>query len=471
MSRSLWLDEALLAESLITRGFDQLAAEKLANTQSAPLLYLYIIKIITLIFGVSEGTLRIFSFFAFLGMLTAEFILLKKVFHLDHTFIAFAVCITTTLNVYMRYSNEFKPYMGDACFVLMVLLMYHLYNSGKLKPALFAAGYCIILLLSSPSLFFIVSVFLIEFTGALIHKDKKTIVKTILTGLPVAVFFMVYYVFWIMPVAEDEGMVNFWEDCFFYFLPPNIGKVDQLTGLFSAFKRLRYVYVVFSIAGFLVSLQKRDRITFVVGLSGILLLIASNFKKYPVVERLWLFSFVLAVMYVIIFLQSMRLKNQKTAFNFIPVVLAFILVINNLPFVKFAGEQQYLEGLEGEDANPLISYVQNNIKEGECLYSDFTSRFVLQFKNGYKSKHIGEGASENIIYGTEYWLFTNNKINQQQLNAEIEKIVDAGRVYILFSHIVIPERINPLLERLQTLGRLDKVLDVHGSLLYYFRVR
>ena len=53
-NRSLWIDEAMLANSILTRSFADLVKEPLMNGQSAPVGYLYLQKIITSIFGTAE---------------------------------------------------------------------------------------------------------------------------------------------------------------------------------------------------------------------------------------------------------------------------------------------------------------------------------------------------------------------------------------------------------------------------------
>lgn len=50
-NRSLWADEAMLVSSICTRSFEELCATPLDWGQSAPIGYLYIVKILTSIGG------------------------------------------------------------------------------------------------------------------------------------------------------------------------------------------------------------------------------------------------------------------------------------------------------------------------------------------------------------------------------------------------------------------------------------
>jgi hypothetical protein len=207
IGRILWWDEAALAESIIRRDFRSLLATPLANLQTAPALYLYAVKIIGVIFGYTETSLRVFSFLAFLGTLVVEGFLLKKAFQLNRVFVFFLIYITATFPVYMYYSNELKPYMSDVFFTLAVLLIYCLYSSGKLRLPIMTVFYCIILLFSSPALFFVASVFIVEFITNMIEKKWKTVGSIVTAGAITLVVFVIYYIFWLMPVAEYPIMV------------------------------------------------------------------------------------------------------------------------------------------------------------------------------------------------------------------------------------------------------------------------
>jgi uncharacterized membrane protein len=119
--RSLWLDEALLAENIVSRNWLELLATPFIGGQSAPVLYVIVVKSIGSIFGYSEFSLRIFSFLAFMGLLICEVIVLKKIFNFSNCKICFVAVMSALLPSYIWYSNELKPYMSDAFFVLLII--------------------------------------------------------------------------------------------------------------------------------------------------------------------------------------------------------------------------------------------------------------------------------------------------------------------------------------------------------------
>ena len=64
VGRTLWLDEAMLAFSFSKRSLLELTNGVFEWDQSAPVLYLYCVKILTLLFGNTEAVLRSFSVFS-----------------------------------------------------------------------------------------------------------------------------------------------------------------------------------------------------------------------------------------------------------------------------------------------------------------------------------------------------------------------------------------------------------------------
>ena len=68
-NRSLGYDEAMLVSSICTRSLSELVASPLDWGQSAPVGYLFVVKLFTMVWNTSEAALRIFSLFsAFMSM-------------------------------------------------------------------------------------------------------------------------------------------------------------------------------------------------------------------------------------------------------------------------------------------------------------------------------------------------------------------------------------------------------------------
>jgi len=484
---SLYIDEAFLVESIVTRTFGSLVATPLVNDQTAPVLYLYVVKLFGALTGYSEGGLRVFSLLMFLGMIAVEYLLLTRVFKVGKVWTAFAICVTATLGIYMRYSNELKPYMGDAFFVTAILLLYHLYRSRKIKLPVLTAACCLVLLFSSPALFFIASVFICEFVFAIIEKDKGRIIKTVCAGVIVLAFFLAYYVWWLMPVAESDLMINFWEKSYFSIWPLNSSVLKQDIGLvYNTLGKRGCIYFVFAFAGLIVSLIRKDKISFVTGCSIVLLFAASCVRKYPMSSRLWLFIFVLEILYMAVCFDSVKailLTSECLPLKGVFAFIAVILVVYNLNFITFAGNGLYFAHLE---ANPLIAYLQKNIGDDEYAYIYPTARYIVKYKNGFDTNRIGNVERDNIIWGGGdvqvgiegkiiwHWDAARaewGEFNQSGAVNEIHKIVAAEKAYLLFYDFANSPALMGIetgLKKLATLGYLHKVGEFHKTPLYYF---
>ena len=116
LDAGFWFDEASLAYNFVTRDFWQLVSKPLEAEQSAPILYLYTVKIFQILFGTSEFVFRLPSFFFYVGLVLCTYKVLKLLevkIPLTGTLLVSGFCMI------MRYSAEMKQYMAESfwlCF-------------------------------------------------------------------------------------------------------------------------------------------------------------------------------------------------------------------------------------------------------------------------------------------------------------------------------------------------------------------
>jgi len=470
---TLWIDEAFLAENIVDRTMAEMLTPPLVNLQTAPALYLIVVKTLTLLFGTSEAVLRVFSFAALVLMLIVQYALMRRAFKISALYSLFSVAVSSTFLFFMQHSNELKPYTGDAAFVLLVLLGYYFYREGKLgqglRGAVLLALICAAcMLFSTPAAFAAGAVFIVEFLLKCIRKDKEAVIRLIIAGLVFIAIFALNYMLWLRPIATNEGMVDYWEG---YILNLNIfapgafrHNYELITYLFGPVWHAIWILLPFSVAGFALSLAKRNVYTLATGVFFVLLLIASSIEKYPIADRLWLFLYAIIFIYAFIFIDKLRLEIEGGAFvkiiqRAIPLFFAFLLLVPNLSFPAFGrGEEWTL--VPGNQANPLIAHVEENIEDGEMLYSFHLANYILRFKNGYHTSRIGNVAYDNIIFGTK------------DFDEDVEMIVATGGSYILFYHSYYPLSGDwsaaYITEQLQERGYLEEVMNVFHTPLYWF---
>ena len=465
--RSLWNDEAALAESIVSRNWLELLTLPLAACQSAPVLYVTAVKAVGSIFGYSEGSLRIFSFFAFIGLLILEVIFLKKIFNFNNCKIAFVVVMSALLPSYIWYSNELKPYMSDAFFVLLITFLYSYYTRGKIKLPILTVSYILILGFSSPAVFFIGGALSFEFVSAILNKNKKQMLYIAISGIVILAIFALYYHWWLQPATE--GMKIFWgEDA------RNRSVIRRIGSILSAKERrsaLVWFFVPFALLGISSLCKSKNKIACSLALSLSFAFLASSIGKWPMTGRLWLFLpaiiFIFTPIGTDIVLNKAKNKKIMSAimFSFLVALTLYLFVI----CLEYTQHRMYVPTTE---INPLISYVQENIKDDEKLYVYPEAIGQFRYKNGYNATKIGNAIDNNIIYGKDY-----NEWGSDILGNELQSILENRKTYLLFSNHTKkipllfrddPYEIENGLTVLRKYGTLTEIMNVYDTPLYYF---
>jgi len=452
--RSLWLDEAVLAASIISRNLLELLKPPLISGQSAPVLYVIVVKLICSILGYSEFSLRLFSLLSFLGLLICEIILLKKAFNFDRFRIILVVAMTALLPSYIWYSNEFKPYMGDAFFVVLIILLYLFYTQIKIKLSVLTALYILILGFSSPSIFFIGGMLFSEFIIAISNKNKKRVLHIFISGLIILLVFCLYYFWWMLPVTEGmkayHGKFHIKE--ILHIFSPGVGNSD------SSFVVL---FVPFAFLGIIYFCKLKNKIAFSVLLSLFFAFLISSTGNWPLTGRLWLFLPAIVLIFTPIGFDFIYIKiRSKIITNTMVFLFSAIIIYLSVNCFEYIGDKMYFQE---QEVNPLIYYVQKNIKEDEKLYLYLMAEYAFDFKNDYKTTKNRNIAKDKIIYGKN-----RDEWNESAVGNELLSILKNKKTYLIFQHYWVG--IEKGLLVLQNYGNLIKVMNVYDTPLYYFEL-
>ncbi len=127
-NRSLWLDEAMLANNILSRSFAGLT-QQLSNDQGAPIGFLFLQKTITLLLGDSEYALRLLPFLAGCLSLCLMFLLVRKVASPFAGSLALALFAVSPALIY--YSSEVKQYSSDVAIALALVLLFLKYERTR----------------------------------------------------------------------------------------------------------------------------------------------------------------------------------------------------------------------------------------------------------------------------------------------------------------------------------------------------
>jgi len=205
---SLSIDETMTSLEIGARSFAGLL-HVLDYAQTAPPLFLWAVKLCTVIGGMNEYALRAMPLI--LGLLVLPLIwrvarrLMPEPFALTVLLLA---AVTPTL---IEYSVTVKPYIGDACFALLLmgLTLEVLDRPAERGPwwRLAAAG-CVAILASTPAPFYLAGVFvaIVRTPGA----PRRLLWCAGLWGI----VFAPVYILLFRPVAVSPYMQQFWGTSF-----------------------------------------------------------------------------------------------------------------------------------------------------------------------------------------------------------------------------------------------------------------
>lgn len=427
-NRSLWLDEAKLANNIVRRGFVDLLTP-LDRSQVAPIGFLYVEKFFVLLFGNRDWALRVFPMLSFFASIPLFFSLNYRLFQ-SKNFALFACAIFSLTVSLLNYSSEVKQYASDALIALLVTWLALNFHESKHRNSLilYTIGGVLAIWFSN------IAVIMLFVAGTYsLYTNYRSVDRKITSAMIPIVFWLVsfctYYALFIHNHPTQEMMVNHWDDS---FMPLNIfergfyvfllERVEIMFGSLLGFSKLWIVPFVFGLVG-IVSNKKSKRILFLVLFPVIVHLGLSGFRLYPFDGRLILY---LVPFLVILYAQGLwslfgyvNNKNPKLSMYLliIPLVINGIIVGRKLPF-------------EHEEIKKSMTFIGQNMEPNSVLYVNRRAIPAFEF---YKKDYPQIEAMDSIIYSVA------NRSDWSKIDGQILKL--SGNFWMLFSHMYIDKKI------------------------------
>jgi 4-amino-4-deoxy-L-arabinose transferase-like glycosyltransferase len=220
--RSLGLDEVRIALNVATRSFGQLLPP-LDYQQSAPPLFLWIEKALTLLFGVNDWTLRLLPLAAGLFLLLLTYGTFRRFVGPAAAVLGTAFAAVSPILVY--YATGVKQYGVEALVTLVLVRLAMEVHSGSAgarpERSLLAAG-AVAVWLSAPAVFVLSAVTAAFAVMAL--KDSASAKRVVVRGAGVwsisgTVAFLVAYRY----AAQNPHMQHYWATAFLSLEDPALG--------------------------------------------------------------------------------------------------------------------------------------------------------------------------------------------------------------------------------------------------------
>ena len=460
-NRSLEVDESMLALNIINRNAFELLIPLDLN-QVAPILFLLLEKLFSILIPNSEYGLRLLPLLSFWLSIFFFYKILKKVVK-NHYTIIFALSLFVFNSTFLFYSSQVKQYMSDV-FVLTSIYYFTLktYNKEQNKYLILGilGGLSIFLSNISPIVLFSIGVYLLYyyFTG-----QRKHFISILSVSLFWAFTFLLYYYYFVYAHPSRGAMTSYWSKVIPSFMPHNplsldfynfvVYKFQQISNsLFYSILTGQYILLVLLLIGFFELIIKRKfdvLILLFIPLSLHLLL--SSLQLYPFDLRLILYA--LPVIIIIIsfgfdylinlFFNDLKIERLRPLAILTPLFFLFTLLLIKLPF-------------KCEEIKKSINYIQKNIKKSDKIYVYYGSENAFKY---YNDIHYIK-PSVPIIKGTEH------RNNNDAYISELKNL--EGRNWLLFSHIYYNEEAF-IIEKLDSIGyNKIETFNAFGSSAYLY---
>ncbi len=459
MNRSVWLDEAYLALSILQKSRVELLGE-LYYHQVAPILFLQFEKSFANLLPNSEIGLRLFPFISYCLSIVLFFNIIHIVFKNAYTRL-FALSLFVFNPTLIYYSSEIKQYMSDVLVLLMLFYatLIHFKTEKHKYYWLTALGSMSIFLSNiAPIVLFTEGVYLLYDNWQNKKNNWRYFISMCLAW---AIVFAFYYAFFIHNHTSKTLMINYWSNNN-GFVPINPLKKafyatinEKMMTLFSTFWGVynRYLLIIlFLIGNFILIKNKKIGIFCLVFTPIATHWLLSGCQLYPFDLRLVLYLCPVIILAIAVGFDAVLNRLFKPNFPLKQSLLtAFIALLIVLPFLKIQLP------IKNEKFKECLKFMDENQTENAPIYvSYYASPPFYYYKNAAFSKAtntqliVGKYAPTKDILNQEFkdlkgniWVLFNNKLpidNQngqfvvayfKSMNAQLKKEF-IGENYALF---------------------------------------
>lgn len=455
--RSLWLDEAYLANSILTYSFKQLLTTPLMHWQAAPPGFLLLQKTAVSLFGTSEYALRLVSLLAGLASIPLFYGVIRRC--LGPTGQIIAMTMFVTLDPLIYYSAEAKQYGLDVTIALAILIIALRFREcpasiGRLLTL--AAVGAINLFFSHPAVFTLAGVGLILAAELLCQRQFILAFRLGCVDLLWAAAFALDYHFFLHHLMHHDGLNAYWAADYmpYDFLGAIRWIGAEFHGLYDGYGTMWLPLVDTAMIATLigcVALWRCDRAVLgVLLLPLILTLSAAMIHVYPFGDRLTLFL-VPSLVVLIGAGGAMIWESVVPGRRFIAgLILMSILLPTAVRDVYYVIVPQ-----KREEIRPILAYIRDHKQPGDTLYVFYISEVPFRYyENRFGLSPDRFGLMDMpTIFGKPRGADTST------YRSDLARLRGSGRVWVLITH---PHALGGIDEEQlfpQILGQWGKLMD------------
>jgi hypothetical protein len=468
-NRSFYIDEAMLALNIINRSLSEFA-QPLDNNQGAPLGFLLVQKLLTVLLGNADYVPRFFPLICGLVSIWAMYALAKNIF-VERAAIIAAVALFAFSDRLIFYASDAKQYSSDV--LICLLLLYIIVRTLDRKPSnqdflLLAASGTTALGFSHPALFILAGGGCTLGTHFISNRDWRSTIKLGCVATVWYVSFLGLYFISLRHLSTNTVLSEFWSDGrwhAFMPLPPwrDWGWFIEASRSVSNLIGLPHKLTVALLAVGAISIcVRRWQYGLMLLLPILLTLVASALHKYPIYERLILF--LVPIIFMIIAESIGRTQSVLDSLKRFPR-MGFPVALGILAWVAVSPAYSAARYLRHprvtEEIKPLLSYLSHQGRPNDVLYvyggAEPAFQCYLPFYR-LDNFRVALGSPFSIVKGFS---------NAQHALSELDQLRGSGRVWVLFSHFDNSEKFL-FLEHLKEIGKPLDQITAEGAWLGLF---
>jgi len=495
-----WIDEAMLVQTVFTRSFGEIASSPPDYSQNAPLGYLYLLKIFSLVFGDTTLAMRLPSVLASIGVMFFAYRIGKDLFRSRSPLLYAGMAVTPS--VVLLYSTQAKQYSFECmCAVIIVWLM-GLYCQGRTGTMKLAFVSAILVWFSFTSIFIIFGCVVVVVVSELVRvvKHNESLSELARLCLPFGVTLLSVLAnlfFWILPCAHDMGTAEsaYWSKLRFPLVPMSMSDLHLLYQM-AAQMCLGFglvgvgVIVLATMILLLLVAKKGGRVVLlsrpIVAIYVALLasLVASNLGFLPISPRIFIFVYPLAMVGIVYTMQFISgevdgVLSRKPV-RILAILLVCVICLGDFTYNVL--HRQFIS--DREQLSTSIEYVAEHKRQEDYIYVDCQAIPLYSYLTDYENKlddlnYSGDITIGNTIIGEEYYNHIGDMAYsyvsdpyEDELATVVKDITQHHTVWLLFAHEV-PASVSDnaqyqLLGELSEYGTVDLEYEYQETPVYLF---
>ncbi|QDA62201.1 glycosyltransferase family 39 protein [Hymenobacter jejuensis] len=452
-NRSLFMDEAYQANSLIRMGFGALATQPLEFDQKAPLGFLWLLRLAVLVFGKGEMALR---FFPLLAGIASLLLFVPVARHFLRPVGAAVALGMLALAPYLIYHGvEAKPYGLDLLVTIIYLFLYTRYHDKNDNKSLIQWGLwgAVLVWFSFPAVFIVAGMAAgVSLYYLLIKQGTRFWRSLIPFGMWLVSFGLSYLLF--TGKRTESGWLIIWyryRDAFMPLPPTSLADfkwiliqlyllLDYPLGLLvthsvlgSNLPRLllRVVPIGAALLGLVSFYRKDKKFLLVLVFPFLLALAASGLERYPFHERLLVF-----LAPFVLLLVARGAEEAAYYFTTLPRVVlpALLLAPPLVTSVSQVADTTQFIGLRKTYFREAFQYVEQHFQPGDVVYLYWNHDAPYRY---YKEAYPLNSLRYHAIVGHD--LRPQSKNMEEYVGKttdEVKAVAGKHRVWLLYNDMV-----------------------------------